>query len=135
MPTISLGNVVQQTVEVIQPSFRSTDVFSAGVQASAAAGTVLADTGQVAAGIFDIQIHMSATENVIDQGHIVAHRNAANAADLMVFTVVLGLSGQFNKLMLFGYEMALDERLRVTTRVLGTAARHQSAVIFARRRT
>lgn len=134
LPTVSLGSVVTETVTVLQPSFRSTDVFSAGPQQGIAVPFVHADTGPLAEGAYDLQLHIS---DSFDTGQIwdVQHRNAANAANLAIWsTVLLANSGTvFNQQ--FAYEFAGNERLRILNRNAFVVGEISNAFIFARRRT
>ena len=141
MPTISLGSVVQSTVEVRQASFRSTDVHSNGMQAAPAAGAVLADTGQLAAGIYDCIIYAWSNQNSNTARRIdIEHRNAANAANLAVWAHAVSQAGGSLEHTVwppyaFGYEVATNERLRAITPVAGSAGTNYLATIFARLRT
>lgn len=135
LPTINLGNAVPTEVEVRQPSFRSTDVFSTGLQTNQAANTILADTGPLAAGVFDVMIHGS-TNTTTDPASIIAeHRNAANAANLATWDYYC-MTGGGNAVVWgpfhFAYEFALNERLRLLQSLAGGAGRTFAAVIFAR---
>lgn len=140
VPVVSLGNVVQPIVEINQPAFRSTDVFSNGVLVAPAAGTVLADTGQLAAGTFDVQYYVSAMDFLGTRQLDFEHRNAANAANLAIWSFLFFNAvenqtkqwGPFN----MGYEVALNERLRIVVGAVAIgAAIPVVATIFARRRT
>lgn len=133
LPTVSLGNVVTQAVDVLQGAFRSTDVFSAGSQVNAPVGTVHADTGPVAAGIYDIQASASGSATQTQQWNF-EHRNATNTATLAVWSIiVLGTVSTWTP-WTFGYELANNERLRITNANLVPVNVSSIAFLMARRR-
>lgn len=134
IPTVSLGDVVTRTVRVEQPAFRSTDVFSAGVQTAAPANFIHADTGPLAAGAYDVHLqipHTLATSHVWQMGH----RNATNTANLAFWSTLLvtGAGGGFTQT--FAYELGLNERLTILSPSAFDPGEGSVAFIFARRRT
>lgn len=140
LPTISLGDVVQATVEVRNPSFTSSNVFSNGALLAPAGGTILADTGQLAAGIFDVEMYFTTNDDTqISNMFRVEHRNAANAANLAIWDRIaaFGLAGVGSNPYFhsFAYEVALNERLRISLTNAAGAGRSWLATIFARLRT
>jgi len=76
-------------------------------------GAVLADTGALPAGVYDIEINLAVSDVLTaGVGAFVEHRNAANAATLK------DLGGQSPgggsvKLRFENYRLALNERIRV----------------------
>ena len=136
VPVVSLGNVVTPNINVLQPSFRSTDVFSVGRVLAPAAGTVLADTLNLPEGIFNVIINWSVADSIGNSLQL-QHRNAANTANLMqiewqcVATGVFEMFHSFDNLI-FSYELALNERLRIVTFAAGAVSSSYAAVIFAR---
>lgn len=141
MPTVPIGNVLAQNVTVLNPSsapvFRSTDVFSAGTQVAPAANTVLADTTALPAGVYDVIITLGDTAVTVNSSFVIQHRNAANAANLMTIPIIggSGAGPSGTTTVVFAYEIALNERLRVLNEIAGLAARRFAAFIFARLRT
>jgi len=136
VPVVVLADVRTPTVEVSQPQFRSTDVFSNGKQLAAPINTVLADTGQLAAGTYDILIITSGAETDGRLAHLVEHRDAANAATLMTFAITdTGGQGIVGNQYTFAYEFGADERLRILNDIAYGANLAASATIFASRRT
>jgi len=137
IPTVSLGDVVQPTVEVRSPAFRTTDIFSQGVQTAQAAGTLLADTGQLAAGTYDVLMQFSQVTGNTGQGHVIEWRNAANNANLATWEFTLRTQSldavQFG--FSYAFEFGTNERLRVLQATLNAASSDSMAVIFARLRT
>jgi len=137
IPTVSLGNVVQQTVEVRQPAFTSSNIFSAGAQVAAAINTVHADTTALAAGTYDVKIIIRAGAALFAMVFQVQHRNAANTANLAQWDFVP--EGDNGSILVanetFGYELGLNERIRILNLTAMTAGRASVATIFARRRT
>ena len=138
LPTVSMGSVVQQTVQVLQPAFRTTDIFGSVVTAPAA-GTVLADTGALAAGTFDVSIYMAGEPGGAAVRMAVEFRNAANSADLATWEHLLIRTPVTNSVNIPRYDLALEfalnERLRITVASNTVATTLWCAFIFARRRT
>jgi len=137
LPTFSLGNVIQQTVEVLTPSFRSTDIFSGGQLVAPAAGAVLADTAALPAGTYDVKMGFSSDDGANQNEIQVQHRNAANTATLAVYSLVsaTGRVGIAQTWWEYGYELAINERLRIVNVLVSAAGTAFSAIIFARLRT
>lgn len=137
LPVVSLGDVVTPSIEIRQPSFRSTDVFSAGAQTGPLAGTVLADTGPLPQGIYDIALQMSTNEGSSANTFALQHRDAPNTANLMESPYVAGVTNFAGPIIWafpFAYEFGANERLRVVNVLVGTAGLRYMAVIFARLR-
>ena len=135
VPVVSLGDVVERTVTVLQPSFRSTDVFSNGIQINQVAGTVLADTGQLPAGVYDVMLQMAGDNNEANQRVAFEHRNAANSTNLATWDYLLHMNvddtkswGPFH----LAYELAVNERIRLVQVEAGQISRSTDGVIFAR---
>lgn len=133
VPVVNMGDVVTRTVTVLQPAFRSTDVFTEGVQIAAAANFAHADTGPLAEGTYDLmfQIPQTLVSSVV--WHM-KHRNAADNADLAIWPTILqaGTGGAFWQT--FAYEFAINERIRLTNFSAFAAGESSVAVILARRR-
>lgn len=132
IPTISMGNVVEQTVAVRSPVFGSTNVFSNGVQTAAPANTIHTDTGNLAAGDYDLQIYIS-PHTIESNVWFVQHRNAAGTANLAVWVWIMPINGP-PLYQTIGYNMALNERLRIVNQFAFSAGIKSVATIFARRR-
>jgi len=137
VPVVSLGDVVQPSITVLQPSFRSTDIFSVGVVQAPAAGATLADTGPLAAGTYDVRFLCSAGDGTAGARIDLAHRNAADNANLALWQHNIRSANSDAMLWeyTFGYEIAANERLRATAAVAGAAGARWYATIFARLRT
>jgi len=137
LPVVSLGDVVQPTVEVRQAAFRSTDIFSAGMQTAPAANTVLADTTALVAGTYDVKVLLSAAVGASNTERItLEHRDAANAANLATWDSIMFDAGQDAVLLEynFGYVFGFNERLRAINPLIVGAGQTVNAVIFARLR-
>lgn len=99
------------------PAFQSAEiVFGAAIDP--AGGSVIVDTGALAAGTYDIQAQMAFNGNmaIAGQHFSLEHRNAANAVTLATLSslVITGSFASGNMVLpLTGYEIALNERLRV----------------------
>jgi len=140
VPVFQMGTVTPLDVEVLQPIFRSTEVFSGGVIIAPAAGAVLADTTALAAGDYDVRLVLTSndTQSFASSRYVVEHRNAANAANLAVWNYLVtsgDAANSFKYESSFGYQVAANERLRVIAGPSSEALRAYSCVIFARRRT
>ena len=133
LPIISMGNVVQQTVEVRSPNFRSTDIFSAGIVTGGAAGTVHADTTALQAGTYDMIYVISPTATTGPEWQV-QHRNAANAANLAQVRHITVPGATAPIIMTLAYEFALNERLRILNGLVMAGGEVSNATIFARRR-
>jgi hypothetical protein len=136
LPTVSLGTVVPTDVNIRSPIFRSTNVFSAGRKPAPAANSVLADTGPLPGGIYDVITMMNVNESG-QSSLFFQHRDAANAANLMALDVDvgtgLGVHG-FDQLVL-SYELAVNERLRfIKSAAAGNVGSQYTCIIFARLR-
>lgn len=129
IPIVSLGNVVDPTIQVEQPSFTVGQFFTAGIITAPAAGAVLADTGQLPAGVYDVVVTLANSENSsVHNAFIVAHRNAADTADLSTWNFAT-IGGQL--VSAYAKVLALNERIRVTAQIAGSASRKYTANIFA----
>lgn len=135
VPVVSLGNVVTPDINVRGPTFRSTDVFSAGLVGAPVIGTVLADTLALPAGTYDVIGLISITETNINVVEF-QHRDAANASNLMVFSFLSGpdLRNDGMDRLTLSYELAANERLRFVVIGTGSVGSNYSGVIFARAR-
>ena len=134
IPTISVGALAPLEVAIRTPAYRSVDVFSAGLQTAPGAGTIMADTGALPAGVYDVLISWNGREDNIATNWSLQHRNAANAANLMAMILVTQIAaGAFAaNTLAIGYTLANNERLRVITNTATTGGRIFSATIFAR---
>jgi len=137
IPTVSLGDVVTPSIEILQPTFRSTDVFSAGLQTAPGANTVMADTGAQVAGNYDVIVTWVGKEATNNMNWSLQHRDAANTGTLME-TIILAFTTvniPWNESLTFGYTLGINERLRVITNAAAAASQLAAATIFARLRT
>lgn len=119
-------------VEAVAPVFQSTEIFS-GDAANPVAGAVIVDTGQLPAGDYDVQLHghLAVTAGG-PQRVLFAHRNAANTADLAIFSIPMANTAANSWSWSFGYRLATNERLRLSAAVNTTG--RVAGEIFARRR-
>jgi len=109
------------------PAFAAAAVFSNSSSAPAV-NTVLADTGQLAAGVHDVIVGWSMSNNTAIVNIDLQHRNAANTATLANWphqlqgdASVVVQSMPIN----FAYEIAVNERLRwqITVGSMSASAR------------
>lgn len=85
---------------------------TAGAATNPTANDVLADTGALAAGLYEVAIIWGGT---VANGYIVQRRNAANAASVGDIPVFFGAADQTGGAVLV-YELEASERLRVLAR-------------------
>jgi len=131
LPVVNLGDVVTPQIEVLSPVYQSTDVFSAGQVVNPALGAVLADTGALIAGVYDL-IMYGAALGVGTANLIVQHRNAANTATLAEWEVLFQAPvGEWftQPLPRLSYQFGDNERLRIITRFAEVGSEY--ATIFA----
>lgn len=82
------------------------------------ASAVQADTGALAAGDYDFDIYLCASDTVaVGKGLVVEHRNAANGATTQTLHAIP--AGVSDNIRIRRYTLALNERIRV---IAGTAA-------------
>ncbi len=109
--SVQIGLASGRTViPTVTPRFMATDVVP-DTQAAVAAGTVLADSGQLAAGDFWVDCSISQNDGTtVDLA--LQWRNAADAANILQIPFFGGL--RVGKLFHFR-DVALDERFRLVT--------------------
>lgn len=137
VPVVNMGQVVPLDVDVRSPAFRSTDIFANGPQTAQPINTILADTGQLQAGVYDVQLTIQCNTNNVASFISVEHRNAANAANLAIWTyLAMGDNIEAKTIgpFTFGYEIGVNERLRMIQDFGNAANDVANGIIFARRR-
>ena len=135
VPVVSLGNVVTPDINIRPPVFRSTTIFSEGLISAPLGTAILADTQSLPSGTYDVILQGTINDAAAtNRGMNLQHRNAGNTANLMSISILMDLNGAFNSLInfTFSYELALNERLRLTSIIAGSAGSRYSAIIFAR---
>lgn len=137
IPVVNLGDVVQPTVETRVNPWRSSDVFSIGPQIAVAAGTVLADTGALPQGIYDVAVMCQGVDDSAPTTEAInlEHRDAANAANLAVWSHMIfdnTVSMVVFPYYTFSYELGVNERLRAVLTDTLPASRVAGATIFCR---
>jgi len=124
------------TITSQPPVFASAEIFS-GRTVQPGALAVIADTGQVLAGTFDIICYMMFAACTVVGSMQLQHRNAANSATLAAWDFGLHDSrGSYNPTpLVFSLDFAVNERLRFINITDQTNVEAQiSAVIMASRR-
>ncbi len=110
VPAVLVGGEVEFVV-VPPPAYEVTDVFTAGQLTNPAGGTILADTGPLPRGPYNLNIFISAAENNVYTFEL---RNAADAADL--WTQLIGsIERQLTNLQLRIFVANDNERFRIRT--------------------
>lgn len=114
----------------------NTDPYAVAVSGdlvAPAGAAVIADSGALAAGVYDVDICMAAADAAAPgKGILIQHRNGANAAT----TNILGscAAGSSNQVNLKGYVLLANERIRaVTMAQAGAALSEFAATILIRR--
>ena len=102
---------------------------SNGEQVTAVAGTILADTGQLAAGTYEFLFWSSHTEAGTN-GVRFQHRNAANSANISAHC--FGLPNGGNIITSKTYTLALNERVRILLVANAAAGAISQATIYYR---
>ena len=117
VPIISVGNVRPQVIRTDVASYDSAEVFS-GFAVGPINGTVIAETGALPAGTFDVVFGGSYTgNNLIANLLELQWRNAANAANLATWpnnAGAAGADGQIFTTVQTALNIGLNERLRWT---------------------
>ncbi len=115
------------------PDFASSEVFFGSV-VSAAANTVIADTGQLAAGTYDITAFMTkSASSTLSTPALLQHRNAADNATLATLASqpMSGIHDEvIGVLPLMGYQIGLNERIRFINST-GVSTGPQTCTIMA----
>jgi hypothetical protein len=136
VPVVSMGDVVPRTITVLPPAFRTTDIFTNQQQIAQPLDTILADTGALAEGTYDLLVQWSHQGDAVNQNFRFEFRNAANTANLALWTLALrmvssdSIGGNLN----FALEFAANERLRIVQAAGNAVNESSAAVIFARAR-
>jgi len=134
VPVVNMGDVVTRFVTVVEPGFRATDIFSNGFILNAATNAILADTGALPAGTYDIQLQMSSNADEASTGFMVQLRNAANSATVVEWPYAMrgGILNTIIADMTVALEIGANERLRILNIIVGAGIDRVAAAIFAR---
>lgn len=138
IPVVNMGDVVPRSVTVQQPSFRSTDVFSNGLNTNQPINTILATTGALAEGIYDVLLALASDHDAVGATIAFEHRNAANNDNLAIWVYLvttLGGNTVSRPDIAFAYELGDNESLRTRQVLAGGVGRSYASTIIARRRT
>jgi len=119
---VALTAIVTPSIEVIH---------STGVLVAPAAGTILADTGALAAGNYQFRMLCSVRDTTNAQDFQVQHRNAGNTANLKEEEIYADpLTGATNFLYSKTLTIATNERVRILNRLIVAAGARIQASIF-----
>lgn len=103
---------------------------AAAVSAAPGAGTVLADTGQLAAGLYEIEWSIFAQDtNAVGKGIQIEHRNAANAATSAILGGCSAPDNQYGGVRRI--RLAANERIRAVSGAASAASSVYGARITA----
>lgn len=128
VPVYLLGQRTAFAFEVQTPSFDAAEWFSVG-ELTNPGSTVLADTGQLVAGTYDVQIIV---ESSAAGSMRFEHRNAANAADVNAQFISTNVGG--GSVWSLALTALANERFRVfNIAAPGAGVLVQASVLAARR--
>ena len=137
IPVSLVNSQITLSAEAVPVLYTRANVFDGQIAGGEAAGVVIADTGQLAAGDFDVKI-MSTFASLTNATEIqLQHRDAANAANIYLLTLQVGGSASPAAPAEYNFAMTFleNERLRgINIATLGANDRG-SVTIFIRRRT
>ena len=102
-----------------------------GITVNPGIGAVLADTGQLVAGYYDVRAMWTSTEAGTGALYL-QHRNAANTADVKSQYSIFALSTFYAVEWLRNYRFETNERLRIVA-VDAIAADVQASIIWSKR--
>lgn len=119
IPVISVGDVRPPTFSFTPVTFQSSQVFF-GRRSDAVADFIIADTGPLPAGTYDIQCSMTMAGTIALSSAALSlqHRDAANTvtlAELLAISIEITTTQSNAFLPLTGYVIGLNERLRIKT--------------------
>ena len=106
---------------------------SVGPQTAPAAGTVLADTGQLDSGRYLFRTFASWLDTLAINHLDIEHRNAANAANIWQYEVSSNLADAQQFTNEWVEDIAQDERVRITNLLNSGAAMRYNAIIWRRK--
>jgi hypothetical protein len=136
VPVVSLGNVVTPDINIRPPAFTSTTVFSTGNQTAPVIGVLLADTGPLGAGTYDVLCLITSGGAASGPTRLInfEHRNSGNTANLMVFSMNMRESNSALGVPTFAYKLSESERLRLIVGSAFGVNEQIVGVLFARSR-
>lgn len=115
--------------------FAQSEVFD-GTAINPLAAAVIVDTGQLPAGDYDVQLHLSAAlVTGGPRGLITEHRNAANDTTLTRWFCFAANTSSNALQAVFAFVLAENERFRVITSAGLTGAEVGATIMIARRTT
>lgn len=132
MPVVNLVDVRTPTIQVQVPAYAPGEQFGGGSLIAPAANAVLAITGQLPAGIYDVMLNMGASGNANDSGFEIQHRNPGDTATIFGFEIPLTGGTGFS--MTYATTLANLEILKIFIKVNTAAGERWAASIFAKRR-
>jgi len=121
------------------PTFGSASTASGSIF-NPAADVVIVDTGPLPAGIYDVSSNMSfaASTALASTAFVLEHRNAANTAtlaSLITLSITNVVLASTDTLQRVGYELGVNERLRIKTPNQVAAGGFAGVIFFNRRPT
>lgn len=134
VPVSLIDTQVALRTRVTGVIYDRTEIFD-GSGVAPAVLTVIADTGNVVAGSYDIQIYTSAFSGTAGARMDVQHRNAADTANIWTHLLLIagGTSNGLIANMKFAVTLLEDERVKVIVNAAFGAGDVVSATIMAKR--
>ena len=128
-PVVLVGGTVS-FLAAPTPAYGVNDIFTAGEQVAPAAGTVLADTGQLPVGAYTVLAVMTANET---QSWDFEWRNAANSANLAAIRFKMVIATTITQIFTSRFNILNDnERFRVINAGAGGVGIAYNASILAK---
>jgi len=133
-PTFIIGSR-GLTAVVNDITYEPAEIFDGTILTPVGANEIVADTGALAAGDFDVKIWASLAVDAASgntETILIQHRNAANNANLSEWRSEANIGGQSDISIDIALLIALNERLRIVNRITFTG--RISGTIAAKRR-
>jgi len=132
MPVVNLADLSPTPVIALTPAFLVSEMFGGGVQTAPLSGATFADTGQLAAGTFDMIMMFGNTDNAVNASFAISHRNAADSAALFAWDLPMTNGG--NMSVTYAAVFGQNERMRIQINANAGAGEQWAASVFAKRR-
>lgn len=134
LPVSLVNSQITLAAEAVPVLYNRAEIFD-GQATAPAVGTVIADTGALTAGDYDVLLWITQAITAAQNQMNFEHRDAANAANIWLHLPIIG-DGTTSQLLNAAFSVTLlaDERLRVVAGNTMAAGEKASATIFAKRR-
>jgi len=136
IPVSIVDSQITLIAEAVPRLYQQADIFD-GISVAPTAGTVVVDTGQLAAGNYDCQLRLSVFSSVDGSIAELRHRNAANSANIWGHECWITSSAVKSGINNFDFSLRIEANERLQVLVSGVnfaAAERISAVLFVKAR-